>query len=89
MGLIRIGVWFIGIIIGILVLTTYAGKLDTGEQVITYVNCYDRYGNEIIGQVCEEITYVGNEKYYYILIPSMIFTLMWFFSLPSWLGDLV
>ncbi len=85
MGIIKIGVWLIGMIILILVTTTFAGKLDSGEEVITYVNCYDRYGNEIIGQVCEEITYVGNEMYYYMLIPSIIFLFMWFFSLPAWL----
>ena len=88
MGAIKILVWLVGFIICFSVITHYAGKLDTGEGIITYVNCYDKYGNEIIGQVCEEITYIGNEKYVYILVPSIIFTFMWFFSLPVWLKDI-
>lgn len=87
MGIIKIGIWLIGLITLILVISTCTEKLDSGDKVITYVKCYDRHNNEIIGQVCEEITYIGNEKYVYILVPSMLFLFMWFFSLPAWLRD--
>ena len=47
----------IGVLISILPLILFLGLLiwsDTGDKDITLVPCFDKFGNEIIGLVCEE-----------------------------------
>ena len=62
---ITFGVFFIGIAIS----TFYT---ITGKDVTVVKNCFDKYGNQIIGQICTSTTNAGREIAFVIVLFSFV-----------------
>ena len=75
-------VWYLVIIAIVLLIVPSVLFLVTTEEEINIVDCYDRYGNEILGMSCEEkelyVMLKDNPKIteeHFIVYPLVIFGL--------------